>query len=74
MPLQVINYFTDQISGGYGWRISLSIAGIPAIVLFIGGLLLPETPNSLIERGHMEQGRAVLQRVRGRGGEHSFSM
>jgi hypothetical protein len=30
-----------------------------------GGLTLPETPNSLIERGHLEQGRDVLQRIRG---------
>jgi Sugar (and other) transporter len=30
-----------------------------------GGLTLPETPNSLIERGHLEEGRDVLQRIRG---------
>lgn len=30
-----------------------------------GGLLLPETPNSLIERGHNEEARAVLVKIRG---------
>ena len=35
----------------WGWRLSLALAGLPAIVLTVGGLLLPETPNSLIERG-----------------------
>lgn len=30
-----------------------------------GGILLPETPNSLIERGHLEEGREVLKRIRG---------
>lgn len=35
---------------GHGWRISLAIAGGPAIVLFIGSILLPESPNSLVER------------------------
>ena len=66
---QIINYYTNQITRyDWGWRISLSIAAIPATILFIGGMLLPETPNSLVERGQMEEGRAVLQRVRGMGG------
>lgn len=30
-----------------------------------GGLLLPETPNSLIERGHLEEARRVLKKIRG---------
>lgn len=30
----------------------------------IGALLLPDTPNSLIERGHREQAKAMLQKVR----------
>ena len=30
-----------------------------------GGLYLPDTPNSLIERGHEAEGRAVLERIRG---------
>ena len=39
----------------WGWRLSVGLAAVPAIVLFIGSLLLPETPNSLIERGHHEK-------------------
>jgi Sugar (and other) transporter len=31
----------------------------------IGGILLPETPNSLIERGHLEEARRVLKKIRG---------
>ena len=30
-----------------------------------GGILLPETPNSLIERGHLEEARRVLKKIRG---------
>ena len=33
-----------------GWRLSLGLAGVPACVLLLGGILLPESPNSLIER------------------------
>ncbi len=56
---QAINIGTQHIPG-YGWRISLMFAGVPALVLTLGGLLLPDTPNSLIERGHQEQGKQVL--------------
>lgn len=55
---QAINLGTQHIAG-YGWRISLACAGIPAIVLTAGGLLLPDTPNSLIDRGREEEGKQV---------------
>ena len=59
----VINYFTS--THPYGWRISLGLAIVPAICLISGGLFCPETPNSLIERGHVEEGRRILQKIRG---------
>ena len=34
----------------WGWRLSLGLAIVPAIILTIGGIILPESPNSLIER------------------------
>lgn len=34
----------------HGWRLSLGLAAVPALVLLAGGILLPESPNSLIER------------------------
>lgn len=30
-----------------------------------GGMVLPETPNSLVERGYLEEARTVLTRLRG---------
>lgn len=59
----VINYFTAKVH--HGWRYSLGCAAIPAILLIIGALVCPETPNSLIERGLVDEGRKVLQRIRG---------
>ncbi len=55
---QAINLGTQHIAG-WGWRVSLGCAGIPAVVLTAGGLLLPDTPNSLIDRGHEEEGKQV---------------
>ncbi|XP_073135658.1 sugar transport protein 13-like [Henckelia pumila] len=60
----LVNYGTSKING-WGWRLSLGLAGIPATLLTIGAFLVTETPNSLIERGHLDQGKAVLRRIRG---------
>ncbi|CAN6726240.1 unnamed protein product [Malus baccata var. baccata] len=61
----LINYGTNKITGGYGWRVSLGLAGIPAGLLTLGSLVVVDTPNSLIERGKLEEGKAVLKRIRG---------
>ncbi|KAE9611253.1 hypothetical protein Lal_00011851 [Lupinus albus] len=61
----LVNYGTSKIKGGWGWRVSLGLAGIPAVLLTIGAYLVVDTPNSLIERGHLEEGRAVLTKIRG---------
>ncbi|CAA0812282.1 Sugar transport protein 13 [Striga hermonthica] len=61
----LVNYGTAKIKGGWGWRVSLGLAGIPAGLLTLGALLVVDTPNSLIERGHLEEGKAVLKRIRG---------
>ncbi|XP_038889386.1 sugar transport protein 14-like [Benincasa hispida] len=59
-----INYGTEKIHP-WGWRLSLGLAMFPAAIMFIGGLFLPETPNSLVEQGKLEEGRRVLEKIRG---------
>ncbi|KAA0061701.1 hypothetical protein IC582_009982 [Cucumis melo] len=61
----LINYGTAKIKDGWGWRLSLGLAGVPAGLLTIGALLVVETPNSLIERGRLEEGKATLRKIRG---------
>ncbi|KAG5554777.1 hypothetical protein RHGRI_012362 [Rhododendron griersonianum] len=61
----LVNYGTAKIKGGWGWRVSLGLAGIPALLLTVGSLLVVDTPNSLIERGRLDEGKAVLKRIRG---------
>ncbi|KAK3150886.1 hypothetical protein QOZ80_3AG0238990 [Eleusine coracana subsp. coracana] len=60
----LVNYGTAKIHP-WGWRLSLSLAGIPAVLLTLGALFVVDTPNSLIERGHLDEGKAVLKRIRG---------
>ncbi|CAJ1949515.1 unnamed protein product [Sphenostylis stenocarpa] len=48
----LINYGTAKLE--YGWRVSLGIGAVPAIMLCVGALFLGDTPNSPIERGKIE--------------------
>ncbi|KAJ8509672.1 hypothetical protein OPV22_000106 [Ensete ventricosum] len=61
----LINYGTASIKGGWGWRVSLGLAAVPALIITIGSLALPDTPNSLIERGHDEEAKSMLRKIRG---------
>ncbi|XXG58964.1 hypothetical protein AAC387_Pa04g1138 [Persea americana] len=60
----MINYGTEKIKPS-GWRLSLGLAAVPALLMTVGGFLLPETPNSLIEQGLKVEGRIVLEKIRG---------
>ncbi|CAO2144791.1 unnamed protein product [Urochloa humidicola] len=62
----IINYFTARVS--WGWRVSLGLAGAPAVVIFAGALFLTDTPSSLVMRGQADRAHAVLLRVRGGAG------
>ncbi|KAL9236716.1 hypothetical protein vseg_011352 [Gypsophila vaccaria] len=60
----ILNYFFANIHN-WGWRLSLGGAMVPAIIISIGALILPDTPNSLIERGQHDEALEKLRRVRG---------
>ncbi|PHU17039.1 Sugar transport protein 7 [Capsicum chinense] len=62
----LVNYGTQKVKGGWGWRVSLAMAAVPASMLTLGALFLPDTPNSLIQRTNdHEKAKRMLQRVRG---------
>ncbi|KAJ0970660.1 hypothetical protein J5N97_018619 [Dioscorea zingiberensis] len=62
----LINYGTQKIEGGWGWRVSLALAAVPSSFLFIGTIFLPETPNNIIQRtGDVQKAAKLLKRIRG---------
>ncbi|KAI6672262.1 hypothetical protein NL676_000168 [Syzygium grande] len=62
----LIYYGTKKIEGGWGWRISLAMAAVPASILTPGVFFLPETPDSMIQKSsNIEKARSMLQRIRG---------
>ncbi|RWW02311.1 hypothetical protein GW17_00034612 [Ensete ventricosum] len=65
LAANLINFGTAKIKGGWGWRVSLALAAVPAGIITLGALFLPDTPNSLIERGHSEEAKHMLRRIRG---------
>lgn len=66
LAANIINYGAEKITGGWGWRLSLGLAGVPAALFTLGAYFLPETPNSLVQQGE-DRGRvrALLQKIRG---------
>ncbi|KAG0457600.1 hypothetical protein HPP92_022757 [Vanilla planifolia] len=62
----LVNYGTQKIVAGWGWRLSLSLAALPASLLLVGAVFLPETPtNIILRRGDLKEARRVLEKVRG---------
>lgn len=59
----VVNF---ALAGFEAWRWMLGLAAVPAVILFVGMYLVPETPRYLVKNGYMEQARSVLRRSRGR--------
>lgn len=47
----------------HGWRWMLGFAAIPAIILFLGGLFLPESPRFLVRTGDLAAAKQVLAQI-----------
>ncbi len=47
-----------------GWRLMLGFAAVPAFILFIGGILLPESPRYLVKLGKVEKAKEILLNIR----------
>jgi SP family galactose:H+ symporter-like MFS transporter len=61
----VVSYLVDYaLAPINGWRYMLGLAAIPAIILGIGMIPLPDTPRWLISKNEKDQATKVLKRIR----------
>ena len=61
----ILNYMFAKMKNGEGWRYSLGFAAVPAIMIIIGAIFLPDSPSSLIERGQDDKAKQELIKIRG---------
>ncbi|XP_043693292.1 sugar transport protein 8-like [Telopea speciosissima] len=59
----LVSYFVSTVHP-HGWRIAVGLAGVPAVILLLGSLVITETPTSLVEREKFEEGRTTLMKIR----------
>lgn len=61
----VVAYLVNYALADAGaWRWMLGLGAVPALVLLVGMLPLPDSPRWLVRQGRKDEARAVLERVR----------
>jgi sugar porter (SP) family MFS transporter len=58
---EILNSWNGQI----GWRWMFGVTAAPALLFFVGTLLVPESPRWLAQKGLVERARGVLGRIGG---------
>jgi SP family galactose:H+ symporter-like MFS transporter len=59
-----LGFLHHNLLGLRDWRWMLGSALIPALLLFIGSIILPESPRYLVEKGNIDEARDVLHELR----------
>lgn len=63
----VLSYIVDYaFSASENWRWMFAFGAVPAMVLLIGMLFLPESPRWLLSQALVRKARAILKRIRNR--------
>ncbi|WP_296772397.1 sugar porter family MFS transporter [Selenomonas sp.] len=60
----VVDFLLKDMPETIAWRLMLSLAAVPAIILFLGVLRLPESPRFLVRHGKIMEARQVLGYIR----------
>ncbi|MDP8297505.1 MAG: sugar porter family MFS transporter [Candidatus Orphnella occulta] len=61
----VLSYVVDYaFSASDNWRWMFAFGAVPAIVLLVGMLFLPESPRWLLSQSLVKRARAILERIR----------
>lgn len=60
----IVDYLLSGLPTTMAWRSMLTMAAVPAVILFIGVLRLPESPRFLIKNNKLDEARQVLSYIR----------
>ncbi|KAK4260947.1 hypothetical protein QN277_004005 [Acacia crassicarpa] len=61
----LVNYYFVDLLNGQGWRLSLGLGAVPAVIFLVGSFFLPDSPSSLVERDRLEEAKRELVKIRG---------
>ncbi|XP_027097527.2 putative polyol transporter 1 [Coffea arabica] len=59
----VSNYFFAKLATNLGWRFMMGVGAIPSVMLFVGGLVMPESPRWLVLQGKVGMARRILEKT-----------
>ena len=68
---QLYSYGTSFVDGPAAWRIPWALQMVPAIILLVGLLFLPESPRWLARKDRWEEAQSVLALVHSKGDMNS---
>jgi len=65
----VLNYALSGLPAHINWRIMLGLAAIPAIIIGLGVIAMPESPRWLAMQGRVDEAKEVLIKISNNVGE-----
>jgi sugar porter (SP) family MFS transporter len=60
----ILDFLLKDLPEAWAWRVMLATAAVPAVILYLGVLRLPESPRFLVKVGKESEALKVLQYIR----------